>query len=31
VESERDTEGCPIKDTLRVVLVDTGFYVTREE
>jgi len=31
VESERDTEGRPIKDTLRVVLVDTGFYVTREE
>ena len=31
VESERDAEGRPIEDTQRVVLVDTGFYVTREE
>ena len=31
VESERDTEGRPIPDTLRVVLTDTAFYVEREE
>jgi hypothetical protein len=31
VESERDTEGHPIPDTLRVVLTDTTFYVEREE
>jgi len=31
VESERDAEGRPIEDTQRVVLVDTAFYVTREE
>jgi len=30
VESERDAEGRPIPGTLRVVLVDTAFYVTRE-
>jgi len=31
VESERDTQGQPIPGTLRVVLVDTTFYVTREK
>jgi len=31
VESERDAEGLPVADTQRVVLVDTTFYVTREE
>jgi hypothetical protein len=31
VESERDTDGRPIPQTLRVVLVDTEFYVKREE
>ena len=31
VESERDAEGRPIEDTQRVVLMDTAFYVTREE
>ena len=31
VESKRDTEGQPILGTLRVVLVDTTFYVTRKE
>jgi hypothetical protein len=31
VESERDADGRPIPHTLRVVLVDTAFYVTREE
>ncbi|MBN1815267.1 MAG: hypothetical protein JXA14_25770 [Anaerolineae bacterium] len=31
VESERDSEGRPIEDTQRVVLVDTTFYVTTEE
>jgi hypothetical protein len=31
VESDRDAEGRPIPGTLRVVLVDTTFYVTREE
>ena len=31
VESDRDAEGRYIPDTQRVVLVDTSFYVTREE
>jgi len=31
VESDRDVEGQPIPDTLRVVLVDTAFYVAKEE
>lgn len=31
VESERDADGRPIPGTLRVVLSDTTFYVTREE
>jgi hypothetical protein len=31
VESERDAQGQPIPSTLRVVLVGTAFYVTREE
>ena len=31
VESERDAQGRPITGTLRVVLVDTTFYVAREE
>ena len=31
VESNRDAEGRPIPSTQRVVLVDTAFYVTREE
>jgi len=31
VESDRDAEGRPIPGTLRVVLVDTTFHVTREE
>jgi hypothetical protein len=31
VESERDAQGQPVPDTLRVVLVDTAFYVTQEE
>lgn len=30
VESERDAQGEPIPNTLRVVLIDTNFYVTRE-
>ncbi len=30
VESDRDEEGNPIPDTLRVVLVDTEFYLMRE-
>ena len=30
VESDRDASGQPIPSTLRVVLVDTTFYVTRE-
>ncbi len=31
VESERDADGRPISRTLRVVWVDTAFYLTREE
>jgi len=31
VESDRDKEGNPIPDTLRVVLVDTEFYLTQEQ
>ena len=31
VESERDAQGDPIPDTLRVVLMDTTFYLAREE
>ena len=30
VESKRDSQGQPIPDTLRVVLVDTTFYLQRE-
>jgi len=31
VESDRDAQGQPIPGTLRVVLADTAFYLTREE
>jgi hypothetical protein len=31
VESERDAHGAPIPGTLRVVLIDTDFYLAREE
>ena len=31
VESERDAQGAPIPGTLRVVLIDTAFYLAREE